>query len=1667
MEEKRILNLIISVILIITMTMANVMLLGIKAVEAYSNADLNNQKITTNSKNVQFDAYFLDENKNKTHTPSFSISNKQIMYVYVNVQEEGNLKNAQITINNANYKIAGSSTNSEIIKSVTNNTISLNQLNAGKEVTLQIPVIFEKDENIEVNMFEKESKVELTGTYINGKAKEISVEKTIINKVNWSDEIESSLNQGITKYIEYKNGESNEILLQQTIKSGIVDNKLPIEKTNIKVFVPQINEKEPDEVIVFSQGTKATNGKTNGIEFNNDNWSYNKEEKTVEINVENLQNGGKVAWKEGVDEYVLTYIYRNVTKDENIKIDLKTQSNIKAYSKTDKIEKEINDTVELKERIGNIVEYSLKATTDLNKGYMYANKENELEYATLFISEISYKEIIEKIKFENDSERILGEEDKELDLNRDSYYKTTQISKNVFDKYLGEEGYINILSNGKIIGVINKDSKEENGRLVYNYEGTKIKNIQIETSKPISEGRLTIANTKAIKIDNKEQQENIKLAKKIQVGINGKQAEIKLNETITKVDFNISKTNWTTIEPNDNIQFTINLRTDNDKYDLYKNPSFEIELPSQVGNIEIKGVNLLFNDNNELKISKHEVITKENGKKAIKVSLEGNQEKYTIGAVNKGITLSINTNIKLNKLAASNTANVTLKYFNEKAIAYSDNGISMRNVKIEAPDGIITVNTLTNENNKQTISMLSQENVEQIKANEDQKTENMKMVVVNNTGKTINNVSILGRIPFKDNKDENGNNLGSTFTTKLQSKVNTTANATIYYSENGEATKDLSNKENGWKQNIENAGTIKSYLIVLNEEVKQGQTINFNANIEIPAKVGYNAETYGTYTVYYGNNENAVATKVGLATEKITVKENAKVESTEKLQVETVVTAGGEAVESGAEVYDEQILRYKTTVTNISGETLNNIEIRGTVENGVFYELRNTDYEIPLEPGKYATEYAEIDNKKEEKKTIESLESGKSVILEYQIVAKKNGEDSSLKNTITVKTSENSIENININTIKTAELKVYIAGAHGNESDTIYSESKLPFVIHIKNLSGSKMKNINIEWILSDGVSYDLDDEKITDLEKEGYDSIKKSGNNVVFTINSLDVDETRNIYVLANTNEIKSNLTHEYTTIKAKVTKDNKNYIANDYIRRIEQSKTVLETSLSGNAKDTNVKDGDEFEYILTIKNIGSIDAKNIEILDYLPKGVYGIEHSDGNNIEKFYDNFLNIKKDVKKGETLTLIIKVKVVEENQPADTDEIINYINISGETVNEFETNKVTYKLTRTKVIEDESDFEGEYSNQNNSENNNQNNNNNQQNNTNNQNNSNDSSNENRSTNNNSIPEKYNISGTAWLDENNNGSKDDTERKLSGIKVKLIDSKTKQVIKETTTENNGKYAFEEINKGNYIVIFEYDKATYSLTEYQKSGISEDKNSDVIASTIEENGQSKQVAITNTINLNSNKENIDIGLITNRKFDLKLEKGITKVTVQTNKKTKTKDYEFSKLAKTEINRKEINGANVIVEYTIRVTNEGEVAGYAKKIADYMPEELKFNSELNKDWHTENNTVYNNSLANEVINPGETKEIKLILTKSMTENNTGVVTNIAELYEVGNNYGAQDIDSTPGNNKEGEDDRSSVDLILAVSTGEVILYITLTITLLACIGVGAYFINKKILRV
>ena len=96
-----------------------------------------------------------------------------------------------------------------------------------------------------------------------------------------------------------------------------------------------------------------------------------------------------------------------------------------------------------------------------------------------------------------------------------------------------------------------------------------------------------------------------------------------------------------------------------------------------------------------------------------------------------------------------------------------------------------------------------------------------------------------------------------------------------------------------------------------------------------------------------------------------------------------------------------------------------------------------------------------------------------------------------------------------------------------------------------------------------------------------------------------------------------------------------------------------------------------------------------------------------------------------------------------------------------------------------------------------------------------------------------------------------------------------------------------------------------------------------------------------------------------------------------------------------------------------------------------------MTFSSELNPDWYLSENNLFTKNLENTLINPGEEKEIKLVLTKTMTNKNVGLINNRAEIYEDYNKYGELDIDSITNNQSQDEDDFGTADVIIVVATG------------------------------
>ena len=83
------------------------------------------------------------------------------------------------------------------------------------------------------------------------------------------------------------------------------------------------------------------------------------------------------------------------------------------------------------------------------------------------------------------------------------------------------------------------------------------------------------------------------------------------------------------------------------------------------------------------------------------------------------------------------------------------------------------------------------------------------------------------------------------------------------------------------------------------------------------------------------------------------------------------------------------------------------------------------------------------------------------------------------------------------------------------------------------------------------------------------------------------------------------------------------------------------------------------------------------------------------------------------------------------------------------------------------------------------------------------------------------------------------------------------------------------------------------------------------------------------------------------------------------------------------------------------------------------------------------------------------------------MTEDGTGIYNSMFEISKDYNEYAIEDVDSTPGNKAQAEDDMSRADIIIGVQTGgsvvNVMIITTTLITLLVALYAIKTFVDKK----
>jgi hypothetical protein len=109
---------------------------------------------------------------------------------------------------------------------------------------------------------------------------------------------------------------------------------------------------------------------------------------------------------------------------------------------------------------------------------------------------------------------------------------------------------------------------------------------------------------------------------------------------------------------------------------------------------------------------------------------------------------------------------------------------------------------------------------------------------------------------------------------------------------------------------------------------------------------------------------------------------------------------------------------------------------------------------------------------------------------------------------------------------------------------------------------------------------------------------------------------------------------------------------------------------------------------------------------------------------------------------------------------------------------------------------------------------------------------------------------------------------------------------------------------------------------------------------------------------------------------------------------------------------------------QYEIIIKNDGEVAGYATEIADYVPDGLRFSQADNPEWRVSGDRIVSNKLKDKLIEPGKEEKLNLVLTWVNSELNFKSMVNAAEIANFRNDHDTPDINSAPNNKVKTEDD-------------------------------------------
>lgn len=1561
-------------------------------------SEYENQKTEAGDRKVNFDAY-LKNGEDKVHMAEVNTKDENYLYFNISLQE-GIVQNAKITLNNPNFAINYEELKSNtLIKSVneTENSIELNQISENVEIPVKIS--YKAGDKVNLTDLERDTEITLEGTYTDSQKSNKNISGNIAVRLKWISSVEGALQTNIENYIE---ADGKSIVITNTL--GTINNiTVPMEYVEFSSNVPEINGTIPEEIDITENGKKLSENE----------FTYDKENKTLVIRKENTSNeNNEINNLLGNINYDVIYVYGSQFNLDKVNIGVKQNLKVKPYN-LNETNISFENNLE-KEKTNQTTKVDISSAENISKGYMYWQK-YETPYDVNMNVQIQYILPNRNIEITEKENTLVGDETN-LNITNKTSYTRTAISKAEVTEILGDNGSLEIYdeNTGNLIITINKDTQaDENGNIVINYEN--VSRIKIVIKDPAKIGNIHINSSKKIISNHGISNDELKAINQLKLVFetnnmiysNTTEKNINLYNTVTKSTMEIDKTEFYTTDNESKINMKINLNTQNMDYDLYKNPVLQVIFPSEFETVNIEQIGMSFE--NGLRLQSSNMVNNPDGTKTLTIYVTGEQQEYLNNDITANTQISISGTVKTYQDLTSRDTNIIYVYTNEKAITYDNNGTYNVPIKITAPYGFVMqteVNGTTSKNKELKEVKLRANTVEQ--------TIHVKETVVNNFDNTVNNFELVGMTPIEDRQYTLGeNSINSNFNGEIVGNVYINRDdAKIYYSEDN---------ENWSETKTENSNLFK--ISFDNSNLNKGDTVTIEYDLKIPENISYSKSSYVAFIANAKQNENEVNNWSGIkvSTEDMQLNEADPEASTvdeSEIKTEISVVKGNVSLQAGEDVHDEQNLKYIIKLTNTTDKTINNIKLTATNTNAVFYEFMTKQVtEDLVNQGFY-----EVPNKKEQEFTIESLGAGEEVELNYQVIVKKAGDNSSTQATIKIAAdsiSEKEIKSIE-NPIKDAKLQILLdPGTTTGYPDSLTEDGAAIFGMKIKNLSNEDINDLVVSFYYTKNVV--ITEQILDSTPTNNAEILENKDNTLKYTVKSIPAGQTVVIYTYALFNPLEDGLkTNTFYTFCNALYNDEE-YLSGQLDFTVNKSLTTFKLEQTANIAD-QVKQDDNLIYTTEITNEGDI-AADVTITDDVPENAVvnrAYLEQNGQQTELTVNGqVISIPATIQAKEQVKLVIETTI--NTYLNNNTEISNTVTLNSRQVKKEQTSNTI----KHKIVDEISGEPGGGDEPNP-----------------------DPDPDNPGTN-------ISINGFTWNDADKDGVKDSSEVNIPDIRVLLITG-TGTILQETTSSSNGYYEFNEVENGNYRVIFEYDTSKYYLSPYKANGIDENSNSDVLEAEIEENGQRKKVAATEELTVeDSDLNNINAGFIEFSARKLNISKTITKVTVKTNKSTKTYNFDRKQIAKVEIASKEMANAQIEIEYTIDIQNQGETTETIQEIVDTPSSDLKL-KDTSGNWYSKGNDIATNQLENTTIGAGETKSIKLTMTTTTGSQGEGKnVINKAEISNVQSENANLNIDINSENN--------TAQLIIGVKTGAVQITILIILILAILVLIARIIIKRR----